>query len=121
MPSDGPLLARAAYDRAAHHRSDDEWLATAWTQARVLVISPKSATPVADGPELAFRASADVPADAPRRFLGVAGDVPYFAVTTERDSLDDGGEWLTLRDVGPAIDDLQAGLLTSAIALEQWH
>jgi NAD+ diphosphatase len=119
MLSDGPLLARASYDRAAHRRGDERWLAEAWTRARVLLVSPKSATPVpSDGsPQLAFRAAADVPSDAPRRLLGVADGVPYFAVTAERDD----GQWLTLRDLGPGIDDLQAGLLTSAIALEQWH
>jgi NAD+ diphosphatase len=121
MRSDPPLLARAAYDRAAHLRGDEAWLAQAWTKARVLVISPKSATPVADGTKLAFRAAADVPAEAPKRFLGLVGDVPYFAATDEPDSVVDGSEWQTLRDLGPAIDDLQAGLLTSAIALEQWH
>jgi NAD+ diphosphatase len=121
MPNDGPLLARAVYDRAAHRRPDEEWLDRAWAGARVLVISPKSATPVLAPSQLAFRAAADVPQDAPRRFLGLADDVPYFAVTVERDSLDGSGDWLTLRDLGPAMDDLQAGLLTSAIALEQWH
>jgi NAD+ diphosphatase len=121
MPNDGPLLARAVYDRAAHRRADEQWLDRAWAGARVLAISPKSATPVLAPSQLAFRAAADVPPHAPRRFLGLAGDVPYFAVTVERDSLDGSGDWLTLRDLGPAMDDLQAGLLTSAIALEQWH
>lgn len=117
----GPLLSRAGYDRAAHRRIDADWLAQAWTKARVLVISPKSATPVesdaGDVPRLAFRDSSSVALDAPRRFLGVVDEVPYFAATVERDSDD----WLTLRDLGPTIDDLTAGLLTSAIALEQWH
>ncbi|MDT4936059.1 MAG: diphosphatase [Pseudonocardiales bacterium] len=121
MPSGGPLLARAVYDRAAHRRADEEWLDGAWTRARVLVISPKSATPAVAPSQLAFRAATDVPQDAPRRFLGLADDVPYFAVTVERDALDGSGDWLTLRDLGPEMDDLQAGLLTSAIALEQWH
>jgi NAD+ diphosphatase len=120
MASDAPLLARAVYDRAAHLRDDADWLDQAWTRARVLVVSSKSATPAADG-HLAFRTPAEVPVGAPRRFLGVAGDIPYFAATVERDAIRDIGEWSTLRDLGPAVDDLQAGLLTSAIALEQWH
>lgn len=117
----GPLLSRAGYHRAAHRRTDAEWLAQAWAKARVLVISPKSATPVesdaGDALRLAFRDSSSIEANAPRRFLGVVDEVPYFAATVERDSDD----WLTLRDLGPTIDDLTAGLLTSAIALEQWH
>lgn len=117
----GPLLSRAGYDRAAHRRNDPGWLALAWPRARVLAISAKSATPVepdADGvPRLALRDASSVDERAPRRFLGVVDEVPYFAATVEGD----GDDWLTLRDLGLTIDDLGAGLLTSAIALEQWH
>ncbi|MDT4972857.1 MAG: diphosphatase [Pseudonocardiales bacterium] len=118
----GPLLSRAGYDRASHRRTDADWLAQAWTGSRVLVISPKSATPVepdaAGVSRLAFRDPSSVDDIAPRRFLGLVGEVPYFTATVERDGDDD---WPTLRDLGPTIDDLDAGLLTSAIALEQWH
>lgn len=118
MRDDGPLLARAAFDRAAHRRGDVDWLAQAWSRARVLVLSPRSATPVdGTGLRLAYRSADDVPPEAPRRFLGVADGVPYFAVTADPD----GGQWLTLRELGLAIDDLQAGLFATAIALEQWH
>jgi NAD+ diphosphatase len=117
----GPLLSRGGYDRAAHRRSDSDWLAQAWTQARVVVVSPNSSTPAAADPggqqRLAFREPSSIDANAPRRFLGIIDAVPYFAATIEADSDD----WRTLRDVGPTIDDLEGGLLTSAIALEQWH
>ncbi len=117
----GPLLSRAGYDRAAHLRADSDWLAQAWPRARVVAVSPKSATPVTGDPggplRLAFREPAAIDADAPRRFLGIIDAVPYFAATVEADSDD----WRTLRDLGPTIDDLEGGLLTSAIALEQWH
>jgi NAD+ diphosphatase len=119
-PAQGPLLSRAGYDRAAHRRSDPDWLAQAWSRARVLAVSPKSATPATTGaaaaPHLAFREPSSVGADAPRRFLGLVDDVPYFAATVDADD-----DWRTLRELGPVIDDLEAGLLTSAIALEQWH
>ena len=121
MRDDTPLLADSPFDRAAHRRKDDEWLARAWPSSRVLVVSPNSATPAersGTGHKVAFRAPSDVPDDAPRRFLGIAADVVYFAATLDRD---DSGEWLTLRDLGLHLDDLQAGLLTAAIALEQWH
>ncbi|HEV7194236.1 MAG TPA: NAD(+) diphosphatase [Jatrophihabitantaceae bacterium] len=119
MRDDWPLLARAGYDRAAHRRTDEQWLAEAWRTGRVLLLSPKSATPVAaDGSmQPALRRSEELPPDIPRRFLGVADATPYFTVTVEPDSDD----WKTLRDIGPAVDDLQAGLVTSAVALEQWH
>jgi len=117
----GPLLSRASYDRAAHRRTDADWLAQAWTRARVLALSPKSATPVerdAGGvPRLVLRDASAIEEQASRRFLGIIDEVPYFAATVEPD----GEGWLTLRDLGPTIGDHEAGLLTSAIALEQWH
>ena len=117
-----PKLTAAAYDRAAHRRTDEAWLAEAWPRARVLLVTPKSATPVAlgdDGVErVAFGAATDVPDDAPRRFLGVLGDEVYFAATVDGARA---GTWRTLREIGATVDDLRAGLLTAAIALEQWH
>lgn len=117
----GPPLARNSYDRAAYRRSDPAWLAAAWPGARVLVVTPKSATPVLRDergvPRLALREAAAVDPSAPRRFLGLVDGVAHFSVTAERD----GGEWATLRELGAAADDIEAGLLTSAIALEQWH
>jgi NAD+ diphosphatase len=108
-------LAHAAYDRAAHRRADDAWLAEAWQRARVVPISPKSSFPVA-GDRVAHRPASDAP-DGPRRFLGLVADVPYFAVTAEPD----GEDWQTLREFGGRADDLDAGLVVAAVALEQWH
>ena len=108
-------LSVAKFDRAAQHRSDDDWLPAAWTRAQVVLVSPGSATPVVDG-HLVARASADTPAG-PRRFLGLVGDVPYFAVTAEPD----GEQWQTLREFGRYADDLEAGLFVCAVGLEQWH
>jgi NAD+ diphosphatase len=70
---------------------------------------------VDDAGRVVFATAADAP-DGPRRFLGVAGEVPYFAVTAAGD---DG--WQTLRDFGARADDLDAALVVCAIALEQWH
>lgn len=114
---DGPPLARVTYDRAAHHRGDAAWLAEAWPKARVVAVSPKSATPT-DGDRLVLRDPSTIPDDAPRRFLGVIYDVPYFAATVEPDEDD---TWATLREFGAVADDLEVALVASAIALEQWH
>lgn len=117
----GPPLSRAVYDRAARRRTDSTWLAEAWLRAKVLLVTTGSATAVdyAEGgsARIALRTPKDVPVGAPARFLGLVGEQPYFAVTTEADDTD----WLTLRELAATIDDLHAGLLTSAIALEQWH
>jgi len=120
MTFDPPTLARAAYDRAALHRTDGDWLADAWTRSRVIAISPHVTTPVDGGDgvvRLALRSPSTVDDAQPRRFLGLAEGVPYFTVTVD----EDGSGWATLREVGAAVDDLHAALLTSAVALEQWH
>ena len=82
-------------------------------KARILVITTKSQTPVAAGPDgveqLVFRAPSEVPGGAPRRFLGVVEDQPYFTVTVEPD----GAEWRTLREFGLTIDELGGALVTS--------
>ncbi|HEY2298525.1 MAG TPA: NAD(+) diphosphatase [Jatrophihabitans sp.] len=114
---DGPPLARLTYDRAAHLREDAGWLAAAWQRCRVVAITPGSATPTA-GSHVVFREPATIADSAPRRFLGVVDAVPFFAATVEADVVD---EWRTLREFGAKADDLEAALVVSAIALEQWH
>jgi len=119
-PFEPPRLARAAYDRAGLRREDAEWLAEAWRTSRILVISSDATTPVERGDgavRLALRDPSTVDSATPRRLLGVADGVPYFTITVEGDA--DG--WANLREVGAAADDTQAALLTSAVALEQWH
>jgi len=111
----GLPLAAGGFDRAAVRRSDAEWLADAWTRAQVLPISPQSSVPVHDG-RLELR-PADAAPEGVRRFLGLVDSVPHFAVTTQPR----GDNWQTLREFGGRADDLEASLVTCAVALEQWH
>jgi NAD+ diphosphatase len=113
---DGPPLSRLTFDRAAPRRTDEAWLAEAWTRARVVLVSPQSLVPVDDAARVQFRRAQEAP-HGPRRFLGVVEDVPYFAVTAEPD----GEHWKTPREFGARADDLEASLVVSAIGLEQWH
>lgn len=120
MTLDPPTLARGTYDHAALYRDDGAWLAEAWTRSRVIAISSDVTTPVDQGDgvvRLALRTPSTVDEAAPRRFLGLADGVPYFTVTVD----EDGSGWANLREVGATVDDMQAALLTSAVALEQWH
>ena len=120
---DRPALARVTYDRAADRRGDPHWLADAWSRARVIVVSPDGRSPVRRdaGGHLELRitdpATSDI--DAPRRLLGVVDKVPYFSITVP--ARDGSTEWETLREVAAAADDLDAALLTSAVALQLWH
>ncbi len=117
----GPLLSRAGHDRASHRRAEAGWLAQAWSASRVLVISPACTTPAdvdpAGGAQLAFGDPASIDDGVSHRFLGIVDEVPFFTATVHGDAAD----WQNLRSLGPALSDLEAGLLTSAIALEQWH
>jgi NAD+ diphosphatase len=112
----GPPLSEQTYDRAARRRSDEAWLAEAWQRAQVVLVSPKSSTPVDAQGRVMFSAAGDAPEGA-RRFLGLVDTVPFFSVTSEPD----GVGWKTLREFGATADDLDAALVVSAVALEQWH
>ncbi|MGC4803608.1 NAD(+) diphosphatase [Micromonospora sp. DT233] len=121
-------LARSTLDRAAHRRSDPQWLAQAWERARVLVLDSASegrALVRAGGspPELVLLASGELP-PAPRSvpmFLGVEpDDVPVFAVDSPLPELP-GTRAAHLTEVGHLLGDRDAGIFTAALALLNWH
>jgi NAD+ diphosphatase len=117
-----PVLSRSGHDRAAARRTDEAWLDSAWERAQALVVTPDYTAPVVEGPAgpvLALRPSSTVPSSAERYFLGLAGADPVFAVRVPRDLVDD--RWVDLREIGSALDDRDAGLLTTAVALARWH
>ena len=114
-----PTLSRSVHDRVAERRDDDAWLASAWARGRAVVVTPSYETAVADGPRLALRATGALPDSVERYFLGVHDDEPLFAVRVPRDLRAD--EWSDLRSVGASLPDLDAGLLTTAVALAHWH
>jgi NAD+ diphosphatase len=112
-------LSRAAVDRAAHRRTDEAWLASAWADpaTRVMRIAQGRAAVAGDPPALVLGGPVDVPEDR-RFFLGVDADgVTYFAA--EVDAPDE--TFQGLREVGALLSDRDAGLLVQAIALANWH
>ena len=89
-----------------------------------------AAEPSADDDDVPFGAglfSGSTPApatDSDRTFLGLVGDVPYFAVTQDIEigSGDvDGEEWLGLRDLGATLAEPDAGMAATALGLAEWH
>jgi len=112
-----PVLSRVGHDRAAQHRESPEWLAAAWERGQALVVTPDYSAPLREPAALALRPAAGLAGD--RYFLGLAGDVPIFAVRAPRDLTAD--RWADLREVGAALGDRDAGLLTTAVALARWH
>ena len=119
-------LARAALDRAADRRPDPGLVPRLLRDpaTRVLVIRDGSAEVVEDGgrPMLALRPPVPADAHALAVFLGVDGDdTAYLAVDDTAADSGDAGDLRTLRQVGVELDDRDAGLLTTALGLLNWH
>ncbi|GLZ81973.1 putative NADH pyrophosphatase/NUDIX hydrolase [Actinorhabdospora filicis] len=111
-----PLLSRGVIDRAAHRRTDEAWLAAAWRSSRVLVMDTDGRVPVDDAGGLRLLDPGDVPAGE-RWFLGQDADgTPYFAVHAEV-----GASSSTLRELALDLSDADAELVSTALALVNWH
>lgn len=131
---DGPLgrlaLSRSTVDRATARRADGALVEAAWAdpRSRVLVVSDSQAlVRSADGrPELVFISSAEAP-EGTKFLLGVdTDDVAYFGVSVPGGvsrvrSGEDDVQPMSLRQVGALLSDRDAGLLTHAVALANWH
>jgi NAD+ diphosphatase len=131
---DGPLgelaLSRATVDRAAERRQDTAWIEQLWAdpKTRVLVVSDSRALVDLTGGrhELVLVSPQDAP-EGTRFFLGVDDDeIAYFGVSGDLPPLDavrSGEECkvLQLRQVGADLSARDAGLLTHAVALANWH
>lgn len=126
-------LSRLGHDRAALRRTDDAWLAAAWPGAHVVAVTTRGLAAVVDGPggpdllRLSGREAEALPgvvaAGWPDRiFLGVTGEDAWFAVVVDDEApAPSGARWANLRDVGAEVDELEAGLFTSATALVAFH
>jgi NAD+ diphosphatase len=121
------ILARGVVDRAAEHRADDEWIRARRQHpaARVLRVCDGAAritrTDVdGQGVALDLEPVAAVDAGVDLTFLGLgADDVAYFAEhVAERDPEDP--DWSDLRQVGAALGARDAGLMVTAVALDNW-
>jgi NAD+ diphosphatase len=122
-----PFAGSGGLRRLAHRRGDAEWLAEAWKRAKVLVVegdvgdAPRSSVHALlhDG-HLVLWESADAP-EGERLFLGEDGEgTAYFAVIAPLPAVPEARR-VTIRDVGHVLTDLEGALLTTAIALANWH
>jgi len=125
----GLALARAEVDRSAHLRSDAAWLDAAWAdkRTRVLVVEQGRALCAIDDRQA--RLWLVSPAEAPdgvRFLLGVdREDIAYFGVAgplpDPPEQVGEGVRPAPLREAGPLLSDRDAGLMTHAVALANWH
>jgi len=116
-----PPLARGSVDRAAHRRTDPEWLADAWQKARILVVDDGHVLVRDEEPPVLAFLGADEAPEGERYFLGEdASGLPYFAVTANVVA-GAGQRRVNVRDVGHTLPDLDAGLFITSVALANWH
>ncbi|WP_024877588.1 NAD(+) diphosphatase [Saccharomonospora piscinae] len=146
-----PALSRSTADRQESLRADPERLRVRWPTARVVRVDGHGRVPVPEAdavkapPEPAIELStlpgeavaAELPEDAV--FLGQWEDTDYWAVSGDPGPdarevhvdtgwglpaavpVADGEGWIELRMHGASLDDTAAGLLTTAVALRNWH
>jgi NAD+ diphosphatase len=122
----GLALARGEVDRAAHLRADADWLKAAWADPATRAIAVERGQALCEltdqGAALAFLAPSEAP-DGVRFLLGVEADgVAYFGVAGPLPvQATPAARPAHLREVGPLLSDRDAGLLTHAVALANWH
>ncbi|MDD7965179.1 NAD(+) diphosphatase [Actinomycetospora lemnae] len=144
-----PSLSRSTVDRREQLRVDPEHVKRLWPDAQVVLVDPHGRTPVERGDDgtltLAFAPTTGVGDDIPEGavLLGEEGGTAYWAVRVpdpaEAESNDAGSgfmtaeqweragggpdheNWTDLRSSGADLDARSAGLLTTAVALLNWH
>jgi len=117
-------LARGTVDRIARRRTDQEWIDAAWKDPRTRVLVVYQGHALLRDDELVFVAPEEAPAGT-RFLLGEdSGGVVYFGVSAPLGApgpFGDGVRAASLREVGALLPDRDAGLLTHAVALANWH
>ena len=122
-------LARGTVDRCTERRTDPAWLEARWADPGTCVLV------IHDGQALVRLGEADAELvllpvsqapDGPRYLLGVDGDGrAYFSVTAPLPAADGAAAGPAKpagrRQAGALLGDRDAGLLTHAVALANWH
>lgn len=119
-------LSRGTLDRVGHERRDPLVVAALLRDPATRVLDVRGALlpvhPHRDGPRLALRAPTEQ--DASRLVVHLGrdrGGTAYLACIGAADESLGPPSWLTLREVGDALGDRDAGICTTAVALANWH
>ena len=113
-------LSMRSHERAGGRRTDEAWLATAWTDpgTRVLVLAGGRFPLEGSGAAVRWLPPDDAP-EGQRIFLGLRDDVAHFVVLARDLRAPD--DWGMLRTAGPLLSAQDAGLVVQAQALAEWH
>lgn len=110
-----PALSRGTLDRHSAERADEHWLDTVWSGARLLPLTADGQAPIRMGGLALIEATGVRPADV--LYLGEDTSGHVFARVVPAVE----GRAADLRQVGADLDDRDAGILTHAVALANWH
>ncbi|GAB2660951.1 NAD(+) diphosphatase [Saccharopolyspora gloriosae] len=114
-----PLLSRSTVDRTELLREGP--VTELWSSGRVLLVDGKGRAQIGPDGRLVYEDAA-VFGEQPTPhavLLGSQQGTVYWALRTERDGSQEG--WQDLRIAGAQLDDTDAGLLTTAVGLLNWH
>lgn len=121
-----PLLSRVGADRADQLRTDVEAAAAGWADAALLRVDSRNQALVADG-RVVLGGAAELGDKPPPEavFLGRLKDGRHvWAIRGALQAPDDPevrAEVVNLRSLGPIFDDTSSQLMSSAVALLNWH
>jgi NAD+ diphosphatase len=115
-------LARGTVNRLNRQRLDQDWIDAAWKDPRTRVLVVHEGQALVRDDALVFVSPEEAPAGT-RFLLGQDDDgVVYFGVSAPLGSASDPGVRVaSLREVGVLLSDRDAGLMTHAVALANWH
>jgi NAD+ diphosphatase len=117
----GPPLGDGI-DRAAHRRTDTEWLERAWADALVVVVDDGRALIRDEPPSLVLTPARHLDAgERERYFLGVGPDGQAYFTVRAPVNPPPGTRLANVREVGHVLDEPDAGLFITAVALVNWH
>lgn len=118
--SDELALSRHAHDRLGNQRVDEDWVDARWNDPRTRVMLLHKSTVAVD--EARSAPVYVTPAEAPeggRVLLGWEDGTTYFAVLLTEPPGD--RRMAGLREIGVELGDRDAGLVTHAVAMANWH
>jgi len=114
-------LARSAVDRAGHLRSDEQALANAWVNARIIHFNGEAF--LLENGALRYLSAGQIPEHGERIYLGEHEGQNYFlwCATSELAPGAEASDYRTLRAAGHQLSDIENGLAVHAQAVAHWH